>query len=103
MRVISRRRLREFWELPGRKDSLGPLKAWLAEAADAHWQAPADIKERYPRASILGDNRVVFDIGGNKYRLVVHVNYEIGFVLIKFIGTHAEYDRIDAEYVGGGG
>lgn len=101
--MITRRRLRAYWELPGRKDAQGPLKAWLAEAGAAQWQSPNDIKQRYPRASIVGDNRVVFDIGGNKYRLVVHVNYGIGFVLIKFIGTHAEYDRVDAATVGGGG
>lgn len=103
MRVITRRRLREFWELPGRRDSADPLKAWLAEAVAAQWTSPGDIKQRYPRASIVGDNRVIFDIGGNKYRLVVHVNYAIGFVLIKFIGTHAEYDQIDPSTVGGGG
>jgi mRNA interferase HigB len=64
---------------------------------------PADITKRYPTASILADNRVVFNIGGNKYRLVVFVNYGIGFVLIKFLGTHEEYNSIDPVTVGGGG
>lgn len=103
MRVITKGTLRAYWEQPGRGDSEQPLKAWYAEAKKAKWAAPADIKARYRSASFVADNRVVFNIGGNKYRLVIHVNHEIGVVLVKFVDTHQEYDAIDATTVGGGG
>lgn len=103
MRVISRSALKAHWEMPGRDDSEQPLKAWFAEANHAKWTKPADIKAAYGTASFVGDNRVVFNIGGNKYRLVVHVNYELGIVNVKFVGTHDEYDQIDVTTVGGGG
>lgn len=103
MHVIKKGTLQKHWELPGRSDSEGPLKAWLAEARAAQWQTPADIRAKYGSASFVPDNRVVFNIGGNKYRLVVHVNYDLKVVLVKFIGTHKEYDDIDAATVGGGG
>lgn len=102
MRVITKGALRRYWETPGREDAEQPLKAWFAEANAAAWKSPADIKSRYRSASFVADNRVVFNIGGNKHRLVVHVNYKIGMALIKFIGSHAEYDEIDAATVGGG-
>ncbi len=73
------------------------MKAWFAEVQAADWRDPAQIKRRYRHTSFVGDNRVIFNIGGNKYRLVVHVNFDFGIVYIKFIGTHAEYDRIDPE------
>ena len=95
MHVISRKTLREFWE--AHPDSEGPLKAWHAEAKAALWQTPAQIKARYRTASILRNSRVVFNIGGNKYRLIVRVNYKCGTVYVRFIGTHSDYDRIDAE------
>jgi len=97
MRVIARRVLREFWKKHPTAEQ--PLKAWFAEAHAAHWVNPQAIKSQYRHASFVGDNRVVFNIGGNKFRLVVHVNFPIGVVLIKFVGTHADYDRIDAETV----
>lgn len=103
MRVIAVKHLRAHWERRARADSEGPLAAWYTEARKAHWRTPADIKAKYRSASFLADNRVVFNIAGNKYRLVVHVNYEIGVVLVKFVGTHAEYDAIDPVTVGGGG
>lgn len=99
MRVIARRMLREHWDKPGRGDSEQPLKAWLAEAKKAEWRSPQDIKALYRNASFLGDNRVVFDIAGNKYRLVVHVQYRLGIVLTKFVGTHQEYDKINAKTI----
>jgi len=98
--VISGAVLRNFWTLAGRADSEGPLRAWLAEARAARWKSPAELKARYPKASLVGD-RVVFNIGGNKYRLIVHINYSLGIVLIKFIGTHQEYDEVDVLTVGG--
>ena len=97
MRVIARRTLRDFWEQYS--DSEQPLKAWFAEAQAAEWNAPQAIKDQYRSASFVGDNRVIFNIGGNKYRLIVHVNYDFGIVYIKFIGTHSDYDRIDPETI----
>ena len=94
MRIISRRTLREFWER--HPDARQALQAWYSDAKRAVWKRPADIKEVYRNASIIAHNRVVFNIKGNRYRLVVAVNYEYGMVYIRFVGTHEEYDRIDA-------
>ncbi len=98
MRVIAKRTLREFWEsTPKYADSEDPLKAWYREAKQAIWLTPADIKEQYRNASILKNNRTVFNIAGNKYRLVVEINYPAQMIFIRFIGTHQEYDKIDVE------
>lgn len=94
MRVIAKRTLRDFWEKHA--DSEQQLKAWYNEAEQADWKSPNDVKKDYPSASILEDNRVVFNIKGNNYRLIVRINYKYGVVWIRFIGTHAEYDKIDA-------
>ena len=75
------------------------MRAWYAEATKATWTSPQDIKDTYRHASFLGDNRVVFNIGGNHHRLVVHINFDYQIVYVKFVGTHAEYDRIDPESV----
>lgn len=92
--VISRKKLREFWE--DYPDTREVLQAWYADAKQADWQSPADIKSAYVTASILPHNRVVFNIKGNHYRLVVVAKYEHGVVYIRFVGTHGQYDRIDA-------
>jgi len=97
MRVIKRPTLETFWEKHRRAEE--PLKAWFHEAKLAEWRSPNDIKERYRSADFLADNRVVFDIGGNNFRLVVKIAYQPGIVYIRFVGTHAEYDKIDAETV----
>jgi mRNA interferase HigB len=97
MRVIAKKTLRSFWQKHPQAEQ--PLKSWWAEAKHAHWQSPEDIKEKYRHASILSDNRVIFNIAGNKYRLVVKIHYGKGIVFVRFIGTHAEYDRINAEVV----
>ena len=97
MRIIARRTLRAFWEL--HPDAEQPLKAWFAEASSVSWETPQAVKDQYRHASFVADNRVIFNIGGNKYRLVVHVNYDFGIVYVKFIGTHSEYDKIDPETV----
>ena len=76
-------------------DSRGPLKAWQAEVEAAQWRGPQDIKNRYPTASFLAEHRVIFNIKGNTYRLVVKARYRYGVVLIEWIGTHAEYDNQD--------
>jgi mRNA interferase HigB len=94
MRVISRRHLAEFWAR--HPDSEEPLQAWYAVARRADWAGPAALKAQYGSASILGGNRCCFNIGGNKYRLVVKINYPYRVVYVRFVGTHAEYDRIDA-------
>ncbi len=94
MRVVSRRALRDFCKA-GHADAEQPLKAWYAEARKAAWKSTADIKRRYPSASVIDAERVVFDIGGNKYRLVVKLWLVGQAVWIKFIGTHKQYDRID--------
>lgn len=99
MRVIAKSTLREYWEIPGREDSEQPLKAWYAEAAKASWQTPQDVKAKYRNSSIVANNRVVFNIAGNKYRLVVKMNYAHKIILIRFIGTHQEYDEIDVTVV----
>jgi len=94
VRVIAKRTLRDFWEKHA--DSEQQLKAWYNEAEQATWKSPNDIKKDYPSASILEDNRIVFNIRGNNYRLIVRINYKYGIVWIRFIGTHAEYDKVDA-------
>lgn len=94
MRIISRRRLVEFWEV--HPDAEQPLRAWYTETKKASWNSPAEIKEIYRNVSILSNNRVVFNIKGNTYRLIVVVEYSQGKMFIRFVGTHAEYDRIDA-------
>jgi len=97
MRIIAKKRLREFWERY--PDSEEPLKAWHAETDDATWEGPADVKAKYGTASILKDCRVVFNICGNKYRLIVKINYFYHVVYVRFVGTHREYDEIDAETI----
>ena len=97
MRVIAKRVLREFWER--HPDSQQQLKAWYAEAKSAAWHVPTDVKAKYGTASILKDSRVVFNICGNRYRLVVKINYPHQVVYIRFLGTHKQYDAIDAEMI----
>lgn len=99
MRIIAIKTLRDFWEQPKYADAEQPLKAWYAEAKQASWNGPDDIKDRYAHASILKGGRVVFNIGGNKYRLVVWVNYDFKKLFIRFVGTHKEYDNINADEV----
>lgn len=97
MRVIARRTLREYGErVPAAK---AQLDAWYHEANAADWKSPSDIKAKYSSASILKAGRVVFNIAGNKFRLVVQIHYGVGIVYIRFIGTHTEYDGIDAQEI----
>ena len=94
MRVIALKTLRAFWERhPNARQA---LQAWYQDALHAAWTSPADITRVYRNASILPNNRVVFNIKGNHYRLVAVIQYEFGIVYIRFIGTHPEYDKIDA-------
>jgi mRNA interferase HigB len=99
MQVISKRKLREFWTVyPYAKD---PLSAWHRIVSKATWSKPNDVKEQFGRSvDFVGDNRAIFDIGGNKYRLVVRIVYAPFYrVMVKFVGTHQEYDKIDPETV----
>jgi mRNA interferase HigB len=97
MRVIAVSTLRTFWMR--HPDAEQPLKAWFEEATNASWTQPSDIKERYRSASILKNRRVVFNIKGNDYRLVVAIAYKLQVVYVKFVGTHKEYDAVDADTV----
>ncbi|NJM70449.1 MAG: type II toxin-antitoxin system HigB family toxin [Scytonema sp. RU_4_4] len=94
MRIIARSTLRQFWET--HPDAEQPLKAWYDEASRAEWNSPTDIKSTYRNASIIANNRVVFNIKGNDYRLIIHVRYDIGIIFIRFVGTHFRYDNVDA-------
>ena|SRR4030042_2994225 len=97
MRVFAKKILREFWEK--HSDSEEQLKTWYNEALKSFWTSPTDIKSEYPTASILKSGRVVFNICGNKYRLIVRINYLRRWVFIRFIGTHKEYDKIDSNKI----
>lgn len=98
MQVIAKRTLRLFWLKHSQAET--PLRTWHAIVDKAEWTGPADVKAMFgANVDFVGDNRIIFDIGGNKYRLVVHVAYPFQRVLIKFVGTHKEYDRIDPETV----
>jgi len=99
MRVIAKSTLKKFREQPAYRGARGPLQSWHEEAARATWASPQQIKARYRSASICANNRVVFNIGGNKYRLVVEVQYRAGIAWVKFVGTHEQYDKIDVETV----
>jgi mRNA interferase HigB len=94
MRIISRKKLKEFWER--HPEVRQPLQAWYDDTKRANWKNPSDIKIVYRNASFIGNDRIVFNLKGNSYRLVVVVRYEYGIVFIRFVGTHREYDRIDA-------
>lgn len=97
MRIFTERTLRGYWE---QHAAVGPsLRAWLKHTEQANWSSPQQVKDDYPSASIISNNRVVFNLKGNNYRLVVQINYLKGRVYIRFIGTHAEYDRINAAEV----
>jgi len=97
MSVIAIKTLRDFWN--EHEDSEQPLRAWFSEAKRADWRRPSDIVKQYRTASILKNNRIVFNIKGNNYRLVTTINYDFRVVYIRFIGTHKEYDKIKAEEI----
>ncbi|MCI0694940.1 type II toxin-antitoxin system HigB family toxin [candidate division KSB1 bacterium] len=97
MRIVSRKTIRKFWEK--HPDAEQALEAWYHDAKRAVWKTPADIKSIYRNASFVGNNRVVFNIKGNQYRLVVAIQYQHGIIYIRFIGTHAEYNRINVNTI----
>ncbi|KAB2684851.1 MULTISPECIES: type II toxin-antitoxin system HigB family toxin [Brucella/Ochrobactrum group] len=98
MQIIARKTLRDFWIRHPQAET--PLVVWFSLVSKAHWTGPADIKKMFgSTVDFVADNRVIFDIAGNKYRLIVHVAYPFGRVLVKFVGTHKEYERINPETV----
>ena len=97
MRVLAKRTLRDFWEL--NPDSEQQLLVWFREASKADWNTPNEIKLQYSSASILKNNKVVFNICRNKYRSIVEINFIRKWAFIRFIGTHKEYDKIDANNI----
>jgi len=100
MRIIALSTLKSFWDInPDYADAREPALAWYRHALHAEWATPAEVKQDFGNASILKDGRVVFNIAGNKYRLVVWINYAYRVVYIRFIGTHAQYDKIDAQTI----
>lgn len=100
MRIIAISSLRAFWEnKPQHRDAKQPILAWYRYVLAANWKSPAQVKKDFAHASILKNGRVVYNIAGNKYRLVVWINYAYGIVYIRFIGSHADYDRIDANSI----
>jgi mRNA interferase HigB len=99
MRVVAKSTLVKFWTTPEYGDSKGALQNWYFETIKAHWTTPQHVKDQYGNASLCGNNRVVFNIAGNKYRLVAEIQYRAGIVWVKFVGTHARYDQINVESV----
>ena len=97
VRIISRKALRDFWARHPNAEA--PLRSWFDDARRAIWRTPNEIKSVYRNASFVGSNRVVFNIKGNDYRLVVAINYPAGIVYIRFVGTHAQYDKVDVANV----
>ena len=97
MRVISRKMIKEFWEI--HPDAEQQLRAWYTKTKFAKWKTSSDIKSDYRNASFVANNRVVFNIKGNNYRLIAAINYEFGIVYIRFVGTHNDYDKIDATLI----
>ena len=99
MRIIAVSTLRDFWTRSGRQDSEQLLRAWVHIVKGADWSKPNDVKQVFRSADILKNGRAIFDLGGNKYRLVAAIHYRGKRVYVRFIGTHAEYDKIDAETI----
>ena len=99
MRVIALSALRAFFGKPAYADAREPVLAWYRHTARAAWKSPPDVKRDFGTASILQDGRAVFNLGGNKYRLVVWINYPYQVVYVRFIGTHRQYDKIDAQTI----
>ncbi len=97
VRVIAKRTLRKYWEQEPRAEQ--PLKSWYAIASKAEWSSPMDVKQMYRTASIVGNDRIVFNIGGNKYRLIVRFDFTKRIAYVRFVGTHTEYNDVNASEV----
>ena len=99
MRIVSHRKIREFYETKGREDARAALERWYDIAEKAEWRNLSEIKVDFPATDYVGNQHYVFNIRGNKYRLVVVVKFTIGYIYIRFVGTHAEYDKIDCSTI----
>ena len=99
MRIMAFRTVREFWEKPDFADSEISLRSWYHDAKCSGWKNSNELKQQYKNASIVGEGRVLFNIKGNKYRLVVSIDYGYQVIFIRFIGTHIQYDKIDAKTI----
>jgi mRNA interferase HigB len=99
MRIIAFKTLRDFWETPGYTDAEISLRAWYHDAKNSTWKNSNELKLQYRNASIIGEGRVVFNINGNSYRLIVAIDYKFQVIYIRFIGTHQQYDSINAKTI----
>ena len=99
MHIISHRKLKEFYESPGRDDARVALERWYDIAQQADWRTLSDIREDFPTTDYVGNQHYVFDIRGNRYRLVVVIKFTIGRIFVRFVGTHSEYDKIDCSTI----
>jgi mRNA interferase HigB len=99
MRIIAVGTLRDFWSQPAYRDAEQPLRTWVSVTRPAHWDNPPVVKAIFNSAGILQAGRVIFDIGGNKYRLVAQINYAKQIVYVRFVGTHAQYDKINPQTI----
>jgi mRNA interferase HigB len=94
MQVFTKRTLREYWEQSGREESRIPLASWFRQTSAASWRSFAELRPDFASADYVGSEKVVFNIGGNKYRLVAKVDFKFQMVFVRFIGTHADYDKV---------
>lgn len=99
MRIVSHKKLKDFYSHPGHEDAKGPLERWYVTAEDAEWKGLTDMRKDFAATDYVGNQHYVFNIGGNKYRLVVVAKFVMGYIFIRFVGTHGEYDRIDASNI----
>jgi mRNA interferase HigB len=99
MRIISKSTLKAFWENSKYADAEQPLKEWFQEASKADWSSPNEVKAQFRNVSVIGNQRLVFNIAGNKYRLIVAAKYKFRFLYVCFVGTHKQYDTVNAEEV----
>lgn len=99
MRIIAIKTIKDFWADKKHKDSEQSLRAWYFEVKKEEWKSPNDVRKKYKNASIIGNNRIIFNIKGNKYRLIVSVRYDKQIIYIRFVGSHDEYDKIDAKNI----
>ena len=98
MRIVSEKALKDFWEAHTIVE--GQLKAWRSDVRNSNWESPQDVKDRFgSNVDILPENRAVFDIKGNDFRIVAKINYSLKIVFVRFVGTHAEYDKINAKTI----
>lgn len=99
MHIISHRKIKEFYELPGKENSRIALERWYDIAQQAEWHTLSDIRADFPATDYVGNQRYVFNIKGNNYRLVVVIKFTIGRIFVRFVGTHREYDKIDCSTI----